>query len=213
MKRRNGFSKFVAATNGITLSKAPQNVPGGLLGIVPDASSPALVKALSNSSSKTASPASTRPSNWQNRPPTSSQRKPPRREEQVAMKLPVKVHLENPFLGKNCLRWLRRLPGQLELTTGATKPPGAQQVDQGAGGEVNFLEGARILRTQKQQTRRQRLVGPRSHGLWRHPLVPRQPDHQLADRHHRGRAKHRDPQRNDLNDSRLAVKKNNEEHP
>ena len=42
----DGFSKFFAATNGITLSKAPQNVPGGLLGIVPEASSPALVKAL-----------------------------------------------------------------------------------------------------------------------------------------------------------------------
>ena len=32
-----GFAKFFAATNGITLSKAPQNVPGGLLGIVPEA--------------------------------------------------------------------------------------------------------------------------------------------------------------------------------
>src|SRR6188768_76244 len=40
------FAKFYAATNGITLSKAPQNVPGGLLGIVPDASSPFLVKVL-----------------------------------------------------------------------------------------------------------------------------------------------------------------------
>ncbi len=31
------FAPFFAATNGITLSKAPQNVPGGLLGIVPEA--------------------------------------------------------------------------------------------------------------------------------------------------------------------------------
>src|SRR4029077_10849271 len=40
------FAKFYAATHGITLSKAPQNVPRGLLGIVPEASSPFLVKAL-----------------------------------------------------------------------------------------------------------------------------------------------------------------------
>src|ERR1700755_2514407 len=46
LKPVEGVAGFVAASNGITLSKAPQNVPGGLLGIVPDASSPALVKAL-----------------------------------------------------------------------------------------------------------------------------------------------------------------------
>ena len=33
-----GFSKFVEASNGITLSKAAQNVPGGLAGIVPEKS-------------------------------------------------------------------------------------------------------------------------------------------------------------------------------
>ena len=41
------ISKFFEATNGITLSKTPQNVPGGLLGIVPPESSPFLVKLLS----------------------------------------------------------------------------------------------------------------------------------------------------------------------
>ena len=45
-KKKANLAKFFAATNGITLSKAAQNVPGGLLGIVPDASSPFLVKAL-----------------------------------------------------------------------------------------------------------------------------------------------------------------------
>ena len=45
LKQVEGLRGFFAATNGITLSKAPQNVPGGLLGIVPDASSPFLVKA------------------------------------------------------------------------------------------------------------------------------------------------------------------------
>src|SRR5262245_35197721 len=37
------ISTFYAASNGVTLSKAPQSVPGGLLGIVPPAGSPPLV--------------------------------------------------------------------------------------------------------------------------------------------------------------------------
>lgn len=41
-----GYAKFFAATGAETLTKAAQNVPGGLLGIVPEASSPPLVKAL-----------------------------------------------------------------------------------------------------------------------------------------------------------------------
>ena len=41
------FGKMFAAKNGITLSKTPQTVPGGLLGIVPPESSPPLVKLLS----------------------------------------------------------------------------------------------------------------------------------------------------------------------
>src|ERR1700735_1403812 len=37
------IAKFYEATNGITLSKVKQTVPGGLLGIVPPESSPPLV--------------------------------------------------------------------------------------------------------------------------------------------------------------------------
>src|SRR5262249_11412675 len=41
------ISKFFAASGADTLSKTPQPVPGGLLGIVPPEGSPPLVKALS----------------------------------------------------------------------------------------------------------------------------------------------------------------------
>ena len=46
LKPVEGEAHLVEAANKETLSKAPQNVPGGLLGIVPEASQPPLVKAL-----------------------------------------------------------------------------------------------------------------------------------------------------------------------
>jgi hypothetical protein len=139
-------AKFVAASNGITLSKAPQNVPGGLLGIVPDASSPALVKALIkfflensltgvNSTLELAKPAS--------EIKVSESRL--AEEEGVALQLPVKVHLENPFLGKNCFVGSSSSPVIWNLTTGKTNPPAPNTSIIGAGGEAKFLESGRII--------------------------------------------------------------------
>jgi len=141
------FGKFYAATNGITLSKAQQNVPGGLLGIVPDASSPALVKLLIkfflensltgvNSTlelAKTASDISISESHLAG-------------EEGIALKLPVKVHLENPFLGKNCYVGSSSSPLSWNLTTGTTSPPKPNTSISGAGGEGELLEKGRIIR-------------------------------------------------------------------
>lgn len=102
-KVSNGFRNMFAATNGQTLSKSPQPVPGGLLGIVPPENSPWLVKKLSafffengltgvNSTLELAGPASEILISEPNIA----------LERGVALKLPVKVHLENPFLGSNC---------------------------------------------------------------------------------------------------------------
>jgi hypothetical protein len=140
------FAKFYAASNGITLSKSPQNVPGGLLGIVPDASSPFLVKALIkfflensltgvNSTlelAKTASDISISEFHLAG-------------EEGVALKMPVKVHLENPFLGKNCFVGSSANPITWNLTTGTTAPPLPNTAISGSGGEGEFLEGGRII--------------------------------------------------------------------
>jgi hypothetical protein len=140
------FAKLFAATNGITLSKAPQNVPGGLLGIVPEASSPALVKALIkfflensitgvNSTLELAKPASA----------IEVDEFALAGEEGVSLKLPVRVHLENPFLGKSCYVGSSSSPINWNLTTGKTAPPAPNTSIQGAGGEGHFLEGGRII--------------------------------------------------------------------
>ena len=142
-----GFSKFFEAKNGITLSKAAQSVPGGLLGIVPPEKSPALVKALSafffenaltgvNSTLELAKPASEIRISENHLA----------EEEEVALKLPVKVHLENPFLGKSCFVGSSSSPLQWELTTGLTAPPGPNKPIQGAHGSVNLFEEGSVLR-------------------------------------------------------------------
>jgi hypothetical protein len=146
-KEEAEFYPFIAATNGITLSKAPQNVPGGLLGIVPDASSPFLVKALIkfflensltgvNSTLELAKPASDIRISENNLAG----------EIGTALQMPVKVHLENPFLGKNCYVGSSSSPITWKLTTGTTNPPAPNTPITGSGGEGELLESAKILK-------------------------------------------------------------------
>jgi hypothetical protein len=142
-----GFATaFFAASNGITLSKAQQNVPGGLLGIVPDASSPFLVKALIkfflensltgvNSTLELAKSASTIKVNETNLAG----------EIGVALEMPVKVHLENPFLGKSCFVGSEGSPITWKLTSGTTAPPEPNKAITGKAGLLTFLEEGRIL--------------------------------------------------------------------
>ncbi len=142
-----GFSKFVAATNGITLSKAAQNVPGGLAGIVPEASSSPLVKALvkfffENKITGLTSTLELAKTAGDIRVS----------EEHlgeglgVALKMPVKLHLENPFLGKACYVGSSGSPITWELRADTTSPPLPNKPITGNPGEVEFFEEGRILR-------------------------------------------------------------------
>jgi len=143
----SGFSKFYDATNGITLSKAAQNVPGGLLGIVPPEKSPPLVKLLSAFFFENAltgvtstvelaqSPSNIKISEFNLT-----------LGEGVALKMPIKVHLENPFLGKSCYVGSSGSPINWELTAGVTSPKEPNKPISGSTGEAEFLEEGRILK-------------------------------------------------------------------
>jgi len=140
------ISAFVGATNGITLSKTPQPVPGGLLGIVPPEKSPALVKLLSkfffeneltgiNATLELAKPASEiQISNYNLLV-----------EEGLAMKLPVKVHLENPFLGSSCYVGSSSKPIIWNLTTGPTSPLAPNVSIHGKAGFAELKEKSEII--------------------------------------------------------------------
>ena len=145
-KPTSGVRSMFAATNGVTLSKTPEPVPGGLLGIVPPESSPWLVKQLSkfffengltgvNATLELAKPVSEVKVNELNLESGSG----------VAFVLPVKVHLENPFLGKECYVGSSSSPLTWNLTTGKTSPPAGFEPITGSPGLGEFKEEGTLL--------------------------------------------------------------------
>jgi hypothetical protein len=140
-------AKFYAASNGVTLSKAPQPVPGGLAGIINCKEISDFFLRIScevtfengvtglNSTLELARPAS------EIRISESRLAE----EQGVALRMPVKVHLENPFLGSSCYVGSSSSPIIWNLTTGKTSPPAPNTSISGAGGEAQFLEGGRII--------------------------------------------------------------------
>jgi hypothetical protein len=141
------FGKLVPATNGVTLSKTPQPVPGGLAGIVncKEISEPFLKFACEltfengltglNSTLELAKPA--------NEVLVSEFHL--ATEEGIALKMPIKIHLENPFLGSSCYVGSSSSPIIWNLTSGTTAPPAPNTPISGFGGEGEFLEGGRII--------------------------------------------------------------------
>ena len=142
-----GVSKFFAAKNGITLSKAPQAVPGGLAGIVncKAISEPFLrfaceltfengITGLNATVELAKSASDIRISQLHLS-----------EEEGVALEMPVKVHLENPFLGSNCYVGSSSSPLVWKLTTGDTSPPAPNTPISGFAGTAELLEGGRVV--------------------------------------------------------------------
>jgi len=141
-----GISPMVAATNGVTLSKASQPVPGGLLGLIPEAKSPPLVKSLAKfffentltGVTATLELAKLAPSVEVGELNLLA-------AEGIALKLPLEIHLENPFLGKACYIGSSGVPVTWELTTGWTNPKKPNTPISGTPGTSEFLEKKQIL--------------------------------------------------------------------
>lgn len=137
------ISKFYAAKNGITLSKAPQSVPGGLLGIVPPEKSSPLVKALSKfffENSLTGVNSTLELAQGAEGIKVSEVHL--AQEIGVALEMPVKAHLENPFLGKNCFVGSSGSPLLFKLTSGFTPDTKLR----GKAGELELQEEGAVLK-------------------------------------------------------------------
>ena len=141
------FSQFYGAKNGITLSKAAQPVPGGLAGIINCKEIKDFFLRLScevtfengltglNATLELAKPASAIRISENNLGA----------EVGTALELPVKTHLENPFLGSECYVGSSGTPLVWKLTTGTTSPPLPNKPITGSVGEAEFLEEGRII--------------------------------------------------------------------
>jgi hypothetical protein len=146
-ENEEGFSGFVGATNGVTLSKTPQPVPGGLSGLVNckeitvgwlrSSCEVIFENGLTgvNSTLELARPA--------NQIVVSQSSL--AGEEGVALQMPVKVHLENPLLGSGCFIGSSGTPLLWNLTTGATSPPAPTNPIHGATGKLHILEEGAII--------------------------------------------------------------------
>jgi len=142
LKPTEGVAQFVAASNGVTLSKTPQPVPGGLAALIncKEIKEPFLrfsceltfengITGL-DSTLELARPASEISMSETNIVG----------ELGTALELPVKVHLENPFLGSNCYVGSSGTPIIWPLTTGETNPPPPNTKIKGTAGALEFFE-------------------------------------------------------------------------
>jgi hypothetical protein len=129
-------TKFVAAENGETLSKTAQPVPGGLLGVVAPSILPGFLQAIFNefinkgptgvtATAELAGPASSIGLNTEALVGG----------EGIALSLPLKIKLSNPFLGESCYIGSNAHPVVIEFTTGTTSPPAPNKPISGKIGE------------------------------------------------------------------------------
>jgi hypothetical protein len=147
--------RFVGALNGETLSKTPQNVPGGLTGLVncTEIKGEGLLKPLAELAkaacklvfenkttgvsavtelAKPASEIGISTSNLEN-------------AEGVALSLPVKIKLENTFLGGECYIGSSSTPVTLKLTTGLTSPAAPNKPIKGKVGQIRAKDEFELL--------------------------------------------------------------------
>jgi hypothetical protein len=142
VNKETKISKFFGATSSKpTLAPVAQKVPGGLLGIVPDASSPWLVKKLIKFFTENAITGLNSTLELAGSPTLIEiSEANMARKEKVALKMPVKVHLENPFLGSKCYVGSDSSPITWNLTSGTTAPPGPNTSIEGSAGVIEAKE-------------------------------------------------------------------------
>jgi len=135
--KEEGEAEFIGAEDGNTLSKSPQKVPGGLSGLVKCNEISNIIERIScevffengatgvNATTELAGPASSIGLNVENEVFAQG----------TALSLPVKVHLENPFLGSGCFVGSNSHPIVINLTSGTTSPPPPNKPISGSPGE------------------------------------------------------------------------------
>ncbi|HEV3320082.1 MAG TPA: hypothetical protein VG053_10230 [Solirubrobacteraceae bacterium] len=127
--------EFIGAEDGNTLSKTPQPVPGGLLNVVAPEFLPKWLQEIVNSlvaeglagvtaTTELAAPASHIGISTENL----------LFERGIALSLPVKIKLNNVFLGENCYIGSNAAPVVVKLTTGTTEPPAPNKPITGTAG-------------------------------------------------------------------------------
>jgi hypothetical protein len=141
-----GGAAFVGAENGQTLVKTPQVVPGGLLGVQAPTSWPLFLQILFNETINKGLTGVTATVELA-APATSIKLNPENLlgEEGDALVLPIKIKLDNAFLGSNCYLGSNAHPIVINFTTGTTSPPPPNTPISGAPGTLSANEDFSLL--------------------------------------------------------------------
>jgi hypothetical protein len=157
-----GAETFVNATDGNTVSKTPQNVPGGLLKIIAPKSWPEILQVIFNefiSKGITGVTATTEQAGS-----LGLSRLNLLEGKGVALKLPSRVHLENSFLGPNCYIGSTSHPVNVEFTTGTTSPPPPNSPITGSIGEAEFKDEFQLIVIKKNSLVNNSFSAPEAEG-------------------------------------------------
>jgi hypothetical protein len=146
IESETGFT-FVGAADGNTLSKTPVKVEGGLLGVMKCSTVKNWIARIGCQLLQTSKITTVTATTELAGPANSILLSPGNlfAEEGPALVLPVKVHLENQLLGKECYIGSNTSPILLELTTGATSPPLPNMPIKGSPGALAFNSEGTIL--------------------------------------------------------------------
>jgi hypothetical protein len=137
---------FFGAENGDTLSKTPQPVPGGLLGIEAPAWWPKFLRDLFNETINNGFTGVT--ATVEIAGSSSAIKVNPvaiLEEKGTALSLPTKIKLSNPFLGSNCYIGSNSKPVVIDFTSGETSPPPPNKPIKGSAGTVTSNEAGTLI--------------------------------------------------------------------
>lgn len=154
--------RLIGTRDGNTLSKTPETVPGGLLKILAPSFFPEPLKKLFNefiNKGITGVAASTELEGEPHLFPLNVLF-----GSGTALSLPVRVHLENGFLGSKCYVGSKASPVNLELTTGTTSPPLPNKPITGNPGELSTRGEGNILVISKNSLVNNSFAAPEAEG-------------------------------------------------
>jgi hypothetical protein len=158
----NPLVSLIPARDGNTLSKTPQTVPGGLLKILAPEFFPEPLKKIFNEFINKGITGVTASTELAGTPQISLGNA--LSATGTALLLPVKVHLENSFLGSKCYVGSSAHPVNVELTTGTTSPPLPNKPITGSPGEAEFKDEFTLILDKKNSLVNNSFSAPEAEG-------------------------------------------------
>jgi hypothetical protein len=151
-----------AKVPGNTLSKTPQTVPGGLLKIIAPKGWPEFLQDLFNEFINKGITGVTASTELVGTPTLN--RLNLFIGSGTALNLPVRVHLENSFLGEKCYVGSSSHPVNVELTSGTTSPPLPNEPIKGSPGEPEFKDEGQLIIVRKNSLVNNSFAAPEAEG-------------------------------------------------